>query len=383
MEKILILGAGNAQIDLIQYCKDSGLEVHCCSYLQHDSGMSLADHFALINILDKDRIVEYCRENRIGHVYSIGSDIAVPVIAYAASKIGTESFYSYEAANLCCDKAKMRRVLEGKTYCPVSIVGSDPDRILEESEKKDLYPIEIKPVDSQGQRGVSTVRNAEELKRGFCKAMSYSRKGEVILEEYIEGDEVSVNAYLCDGKIRLSVLSDREIWSGFQGGLIHEHHLPSVYEGTDAHARILELVQDTVQTLGLKDGPVYFQIMIRENKPYLIEVTPRLDGCHLWRLIREACGIDLLDMAMNHLLHGDPFRNQKAPDEISIKPDRRMSLEFFCQVPGERVDSAAFCKKDAVYRAMYYQDGDIVRPVNGHMEKCGYRIYEREDGKTE
>ena len=345
MEKILILGAGNAQIDLIQYCKDSGLEVHCCSYLQHDSGMSLADHFALINILDKDRIVEYCRENRIGHVYSIGSDIAVPMIAYAASKIGTESFYSYEAANLCCDKAKMRRVLEGKTYCPVSIVGSDPDRILEESEKKDLYPIEIKPVDSQGQRGVSTVRNAEELKRGFCKAMSYSRKGEVILEEYIEGDEVSVNAYLCDGKIRLSVLSDREIWPGFQGGLIHEHHLPSVYEGTDAHARILELV--------------------------------------LWRLIREACGIDLLDMAMNHLLHGDPFRNQKAPDEISIKPDRRMSLEFFCQAPGERVDSAAFCKKDAVYRAMYYQDGDIVRPVNGHMEKCGYRIYEREDGKTE
>ena len=86
---------------------------------------------------------------------------------------------------------------------------------------------------------------------------------------------------------------------------------------------------------------------------------------------------------MNHLLHGDPFRNQKAPDEISIKPDRRMSLEFFCQAPGERVDSAAFCKKDAVYRAMYYQDGDIVRPVNGHMEKCGYRIYEREDGKTE
>lgn len=380
IKKILILGAGNAQIDLIRYCKNAGLEVHCCSCFQNDPGKLIADYFVLIDILDVNGIIKYCEENQIQYVYSIGSDIAVPTIAHTACHTGMMSFYSYSAANICCNKAQMRRILRGKPYCPASVTGSDIDSILKKVQQMDLWPVEIKPVDSQGQRGVSTVRNAAELKRFFPQAMSYSRKGEVILEEFIEGEEVSVNAYLYNGEVRFTVLSDRETWPGYSGGLIHQHHIPSVYEGTAAHMRILDLIQDTVQVLGLKNGPVYFQIMIREEQPYLIEVTPRLDGCHLWRLIKEACGIDFLEMTMNHLLHGNPFINQQDPGvQTSVRADRRLSLDFFCQPPGERFDGGIFREKDAIFRVMYYKDGDVIRPVNGHMEKCGYRIYLRDD----
>lgn len=128
--------------------------------------------------------------------------------------------------------------------------------------------------------------------------------------------------------------------------------------------------------MGLTEGPVYFQIMVRETQPYLIEVTPRLDGCHMWRLIREACGVDLLDMTMNHLRFSDPLRGlDHVPGEIRVSKEKGVHLEFFCQAPGERVDSTSFRKKEAVYRSLYYHDGETVVPMNGYMEKCGYRIY--------
>ncbi len=410
MSKILILGAGNAQIDLLEYCSRIGMETYCCSYSAEDPGAGCADHFALIDIVDRERIEEYASQNKIEYIYSVGSDIAVPVIAAAAAHTGTPSFVSPETAAICCDKALMREVLRGKWYSPSFVIGNDPESILEKAAGMITWPAEIKPVDSQGQRGVSTVECPEKLEEAFRAAAAFSRKGEVILEEYIEGDEVSVNAYLSGGEVIFSILSDRERWPQFPGGLIRRHHIPSCYEGTDVHRRILELVENCVRSLGVKEGPVYFQIMIREGCPYLIEVTPRLDGCHLWRLIREACGADLLEMSVNHLCFGDPYRRKASgisssecslsePQSFRMQPgtdcsegtavsygpvksvhvpaDQAIHLEFFCLSPGEKMDRTRFPEGDGkeIFREWYFDDGTLIRPVNGHMEKCGFRIY--------
>ncbi len=375
MVGILVLGAGSAQIDLFEYCKNAGMEVHCCSYSSTDPGILFADHFAGIDIIDRDGIEKYFREKHLDYIYSIGSDIAVPAFADVAKRTGTRCFVTPQVAEICCDKSRMRELLKGKPYCPVFCIGSDFDEIYRQALDFS-WPMEIKPVDSQGQRGVSTIRDIENLRAGFENAVSYSRKGEVILEQYIDGDEVSVNAYLYQGEIIFSILSDREVWPQYPGGIIHRHHIPSVYEESDVHRKINELVKDTVKALGLTDGPVYFQIMIQNKVPYLIEVTPRLDGCHMWRLIREACGTDLLDMTMNHLRFLDPLRGlESLPGQIHVPQSEAVHLEFSCQAPGEKVDNKDFLKKEAIYRFMYYQDGDIVEAKNGIMEKCGYRIY--------
>lgn len=376
MYKIMILGAGNAQIDLIKYCQRADMEVYCCSYSSHDPGIAFSDHFAKIDVIDKAGIEEFFLENHIDYIYSVGSDIAVPVFSAVAEHTGTPSLVSSRTAEICCDKSRMRTVLKGKPYCPDYNTGSDFEEIIRNMRQKPAWPIEVKPVDSQGQRGISTVSSMEDLRAGFEKSMSYSRKGEVILEEFIEGNEVSVNAYLHHGEIIFSIISDRETWPQYPGGIIHRHHIPSVYEEKDVHEKIIDIVKDTVHTVGLTEGPVYFQIMVRETQPYLIEVTPRLDGCHMWRLIREACGVDLLDMTMNHLRFSDPLRGlDHVPGEIRVPKEKGVHLEFFCQAPGERVDSTSFRKKEAVYRSLYYHDGETVVPMNGYMEKCGYRIY--------
>ena len=216
-KKLLILGAGNAQIDLIEYAKKQGLEVHVCSYSNTDKGIPLADFFAQINIIDTDRIEAYVRENQIDVVYSIGSDIAVPTVCKAAERTGKFHFVSGRTAELCCRKDQMREALGTASDYNVSYMVCGT---LSEAEQAEFYPLMVKPVDSQGQRGVRCVKQASELEAAFYTAMEYSRCGQVILERYLDGPEVSVNAYMKDGEVIFSILSDRESYSEFPGGII-------------------------------------------------------------------------------------------------------------------------------------------------------------------
>ena len=207
----------------------------------------------------------------------------------------------------------------------------------------------------------------------------------MILEQYIEGDEISVNAHLKDGQIIFFLVSDRISFDEYPGGIIKEHRLPSKYSSTAVQERIYDLVKDVCQRFGITDGPVYFQIMVREGAPYLIEFSPRLDGCHLWRLIKAYCGVNLLDMTVQDLVSGArPERRMQIEDGGTAREaescctGKQMITEFFCQKPGTRFEIEEFSSRPALYRKFYYQNGDVVRPVNGHMEKCGYRIYSPE-----
>ena len=365
-KKLLILGAGNAQIDLIEYAKSIGLETHACSYTNTDKGIPLADVFVQINIVDTEKIENYVKENKIDYIYSVGSDIAVPTFCKVAENLNMFHFVSGKTAEICCNKHLMRETLgsDNRFNVPFAVCET-----LDEAKNADFYPLMIKPVDSQGQRGIFRAENFEELSLYFDIAMRYSRSGKVILEKHISGSEVSVNAYVKDGEIIFSMLSDRESFSHLPGGIIKAHHLPSVFEGTQTYEEINELVRETVKKLEIENGPVYFQIKVSEEHPYLIEVTPRLDGCHMWRLIKEYCGADLLEMTVQHLLG----ENIKAPQyEVSRVP---IHTEFFCEPPNVVFDAGKYENYPADYKKMYYDSGDYVKQINGHMEKCGYRIF--------
>lgn len=365
-KKLLVLGAGNAQIDLIEYAKNIGLEVYVCSYSNNDKGIGKADVFAQINIVDSEKIESYVKGNKIDYIYSVGSDIAVPTFCSVAENLNMFHFVSSRTADVCCNKHLMREILgaDNRFNVPFSVCST-----LDEAKKQNFYPLMIKPVDSQGQRGVFRVENFEELMQKFDCSMQYSRCKKVILEKYIYGSEVSVNAYVKDGEVIFSMLSDRESFENMPGGIIKAHHLPSAFEGTKTHEKINELVSETVKKFEIENGPIYFQIKVSDGHPYLIEVTPRLDGCHMWRLIKEYCGVNLLKMTVNHLLG----KNIDAPQyDVNREP---VHTEFFCQPPDTVFDSEKYEKYTANYKQFYYGRGDVVKKINGYMEKCGYRIF--------
>ena len=257
MKKVLILGAGNAQIDAIEYCKGQGYKVYGCSYTDTDKGIPYLDEFKQINIIDAEAVAEYVKDNGIDLVYSVGSDLAMPTVAKVSEKLGLPHFVSYDTALTCNLKHKMR---------------------------VECYPAMMKPVDSQGQRGVHKVESFEEIKENFEKSMLYSKSGKIILESYLEGQEISVNTYVKNGKVIFALVSDRVSFKEFPGGIIKKHLLPTQFS-KNVVEKVKDLVQRVLQKLEIKDGPAYFQIKVVGDEPYLIEVTPRLDGCHMWRLI--------------------------------------------------------------------------------------------------
>lgn len=359
MKKFLVLGIGNAQVDLYRKLQGN-FEIYGLSNTSDGRGYEYCDHFECIDITNKCEVLEYSKKNNIDYIYSIGSDVAMPTVAYVSEKLNLPLFVSHGASEKCNNKALFREELIG-TY------GSIPfqvEKILPEVLNID-YPVIIKPVDSQGQRGVTTAVDDKQLINSFHFARNYSRCGDVIFEKKISGQEISVNAYIENGKLAFFLPSDRESWNEYDGGIIRKHILPSTIN-TKAIGNVEKLVRETISKIGIKNGPVYFQIKMEDDNPFLIEVTPRFDGCHMWNLIKFSTGIDLLSICIEHLVSG---KKVEIPS-YNVTP---ATLEFLCQPPNEKV-MVHKPDSNALYEEYYYKNGDIVKKMNGIMEKCSYKI---------
>lgn len=368
MKKVLILGAGNAQIDAIKYCKERGYKVYGCSYTDNDKGISYLDEFVQIDIKDYKSITKYANDNGVDAVYSVGSDLAVPSVMRVCEELNIPHFVSSDVAEICQNKNQLRNFL-GNDF-----VGNIPHIVAENIQEAlafDAFPAMMKPTDSQGQRGCCKVESKDDIRKNFDNSVSFSKSGEVIIEKFIDGAEVSVNAYMQNGELKFALVSDRGVFDEFPGGIIKEHILPSKYAGTEIEGRIIDLVKRVVKKLGIENGPVYFQIKIDGDNPVLIEVTPRLDGCHMWNLINNYCGVNLLEASFEHLLSNK---------EIVFEPKKlhnNLKLAFFTEAPNKKFDRNKYTVKDnALYHTYYYETGENVKSLNGYMEKCGYQIYE-------
>ena len=358
-KKFLVLGIGNAQVDLLERLTGR-FEVHAVSNTSEGRGLQYVNHFSLIDITDMESVLAYAKQEDIDYIYSVGSDVAMPTVTYVAEQLGLPALISHEAAVICNNKVELRTRLK-------HAYGAIAFELLSDAQQKTDVPLPamLKPVDSQGQRGVQTITNRADIPRAFDIAASYSRSRKVILEEKVAGPEISVNAYMVDGAVKFFLPSDRESWPQFDGGIIHKHILPSSISER-AVSNVRRLVEETTTALGIQNGPIYFQIKVCGDTPYLIEAAPRFDGCHMWRLIRFATGIDLLECAISQLQGLSP----EFPEKFNVAPGM---LEFFCQTPDESFNKVS-PTPGAQYVEWFYTSGEKIRRLNGFMEKCGYQI---------
>ena len=235
-------------------------------------------------------------------------------------------------------------------------------------ENWNRFPAILKPVRSQGQRGIRKIDCKEDIQKHIRDAQQYTESGEVIVEEFISGSEVSVNIFLKEGRILYSFISDRMVYEGLEGGLVKAHIFPTRMK-TDLQERALQLISDTVEHLKIQNGPMYFQMMHNDTDVYIIEGTPRLDGCHIWRLIRSYAGVDLLKLTFDQL-----FGKNIQPERVSPNGNIQ-GLYFLSQEPQLTFECGDFeVPEGCRYHEYYYEDGEKVRPLNRIFEKVGYYI---------
>lgn len=366
MSNILILGVAAVQYDAINELKKLGHTVHAIAQKKDGVGAEVADYFSEINFMDTDKVIDYIKENSIDIIYSVGSDMAIPQCSHIAEILDLPKFVTKETARNCNDKTFMRQTL-GNDF-----VGNVKFQIVyDENQELTLdFPFIAKPADSQGQRGISIVNSKDQYLEAFNNAKKYSRSGAVILEDYITGPEISVNCYMVNGEMKFIEASDRVTWDEYFG-LIHKHELPSKSLDSDSETRLKDILEKACVKLGIENGPMYAQVKVMENNPYIIEITPRLDGCHMWNILEKYTGLNLIKLTFEHLLKNDTSELKKYSRKA-----HKFTLEFICQEPNTNAKYEAFKNELEKYPSFcYYQEGENIRPVNNRYEKIGYFIY--------
>lgn len=367
MKNVLILGVMAIQMDAILTLKKLDCKVYACARAKDGLGADCADEFIQLDFMKKDLLVELIKEKNIDVVYSVGSDLAMPLVNEISEELGMVHFVSADSADICNHKWRLRESLGDSQW-------NVPYQILTQKDVIKLnFPVIMKPSDSSGQRGIHLINSQTEFDQYFDSVREMSRERKVIVEKYINGPELSVNAYMVDGKVVFCFASDRVTWPQFTG-LIHSHVIPSKYVDEQTSKKIFDLVQETAVKLNILNGPVYYQIKVEGNTPYVVEITPRHDGCHMWKLIKNSMGIDLMKLTFEHLLFNDTSELNNLND--TVVP---YFLEFFCQEPNTTMIQEKFTvPEDAVDHFFFYQTGQNIRSINGLYDKVGYYIKQGE-----
>lgn len=368
---VLILGMGHSQVDLALAAREYGANVFACARNLDGPARPYVDGCREIDITDVDGIVDYAREIKADVIFTLGLEIALEPMTQASERLGLNTFYSSETLDRLKDKVTWRKKLE-------EVQGNlryDSGYKPEDFAGWDLYPAILKPSDSSGQRGVFRVKDFDEVRAHFAKSQSYSKSGLMIMEEFAEGDEISVNSFMEGGELKFAIISDRLSYQDLPGGIIKEHHIPSQYDHPPLSGRILDLVNRVNQVMGFENGHIYFQMKVHGQALSLIEFTPRFDGCHMWRLIRTVTGLDLLQVSLENLLEGKSrtLRDYQ-PVDLALHP---YQLKFNSDKAGVVVDYAHYpVHPNAVYNYWYYREGQTINKITDILEKVGYYIFQ-------
>lgn len=368
--RALILGTLVGQAEAMGWLKKDGWDVFACGHRREGPGVDIADAFYLTDILDVDAVCSLAEDLEVDLVYSVGSDIAMPTVARVSERLGLPSFHDVEATEILHRKERLRKFLASHELSPV---GYATIRSTADLGSFDAFPAVLKPTDSQGQRGIAVVGSRGEAEAALPEALRASPTGTAIVEEWLEGPEISIHVIVVDGKIRFYLPSDRLSWSGPILGVARAHHLPARLLREEQAGPVRRLVEDFVEALGVSTGPLYFQLKLTELGPRIIEVASRLDGCHLWRLIEVHTACDIMGAVLK-LLAGAGWEDPEPWNDVPAH-ELRLLLSDPSR-PFRRADHEAEPGERRIFEQFYLDDGEFPRPTNGVIERVGYCIVE-------
>jgi biotin carboxylase len=298
--RLLVLGAGPAQIGLLAAARERGLFVIAVDRDPSAPGFAYADRRAIVSTEDERGIDRLARAERVDGVIAPGIDFPVAIAARVASGLGLPHPLSPAAAVLATNKQRQReRFAEAGVPEPRS-------RVLDDAGDPIELPCVVKAPDRQGQRGLTLVRERSELDAAIRAAREASRTGHVLVEEHVEGPEITVNAFSIGGEFFPLTVTDRLTADPPAFGVALAHVWPSPHDVADVARRAAE-------ALGILDGPTYTQIRVGPEGPRVIELAARLGGGHDAELCEAALGVDLNRLALSAALGEDLRRPDPVP----------------------------------------------------------------------
>ena len=290
-KKLAIIGASYLQLPLVKKAKEMGVESICFAWEEGAVCKAFCDRFYPVSTVDKEEILRICREIEVDGITTIASDVAVKTVNYVAEKMGLvgnpDAFSEIVTNKFLMRQCFLEHDVPSPKFCLTD--GETPQQV-----EAFRYPVIVKPTDRSGSRGVEKVERQEELKAAIVRACKESFQKKAVIEEFVNGREISVESISYQGKHYVLQITDK-VTTEAPFFVELEHHQPSSLPD-DIKNRVKAIVLNALNALHIIYGASHAELKItKEEDIRVIEVGARMGGDFIGSdLVPLSTGYDFL-----------------------------------------------------------------------------------------
>ncbi len=375
-KRIMILGASILQLPGIVKAKEMGYEVVAVDMDPNAIGFKSADICLVISTIDIPAVVHAAKEYHIDGVMTLASDMPMRTVAAVAKECGLVGI-DMDTAIKATNKAEMREALaEGNVPIP------EFHRVkTEEAYRTAIACFEekciVKPADNSGSRGVYLINNVKDevqVAEAFEHSKQYSRSGEIVVEEYMEGPEVSVETMSMDGICHVVQITDK-LTTGAPYFVEMGHNQPSMLP-EEVKEDIRQVAMAANRAIGIKNGPSHTEIKVTKCGAKVVELGARLGGdCITTHLVPLSTGVNMVELCIRIAMGEKP--------EIKQAFDKGSAIRYFQHGAGKvvRLDGVDEARKlpGVLQVSVVHGPGEDVHEITSSSERMGFVVAQGDD----
>lgn len=382
--KLMILGGSNAQLIAIKKAQAMGIQVVTCDYLLDAVGHKYSDFSCYKSTFDLEGALEKAREHQIDGIMTLGTDQPVLTVAYVASRMGLPQLIDYEAALLVTNKRYMKkRFVDDKIPTVAYLLFQESDALnkLENFH----FPVVVKPVDSQGQRGIYYLENHKQVYEKAPQVLAHSRENQFLVERYYPHEEVTVSGWVKDQKVYVLSITDRITFGEKeQIGICLAHTFPSKHM-TKHGQELVGLTEKIAENFKITEGPIYFQYLIGEEGIKVNEIACRIGGAYEATFIPFLTGFDICE-AMIYGALGLDYNLEILKDYNVLTCKKQVSVQLFfvkpCRIHYMPTVDEIKNLPGVVEVGFHVHKGDTILEISNATSRGGYVVLESNDPVT-
>ena len=372
MKKLMVIGASVLQLPAIKRAKELGFEVAVADYDKNAVGIKFADKFYNVSTIDADGVTAAAKDFGADGIMTLASDMPMRSVAKAAKTLGL-SAVSEETAVNATDKGEMIKCFKKydvpSPWFYIAHTKEDFESLLGKIE----YPCIMKPLDNSGSRGIILANSEKELVDGYSYSSSNSRGAGVIIEEYLKGDEISVEVMVSEGKAHILAVTDKTT-TGHPHFVETGHCQQSKFTG-EIRKQIEDVATKAVFSVGIDKGPAHVEMMVTEKGPKMIELGARMGGdCITTHLVPLSTGIDMVEATIR-------VACGEVPD-LAPKFDKGSAIRYFSVSCGKikEINNVEEAEKiEGVKEITFVKKvGDETVEINSSADRVGFVIAQAE-----
>lgn len=382
MKKIMILGASILQLPAIKKAKSMGLQVVAVDMNPKAVGFREDGIIKeVISTIDTPAIIEAAKRNMVDGVMTIASDMPMRSVAAVADELGLVGI-SKETAIKATDKGEMRMALR-KSGVPIPafyrVRSKKEYRSAVNKIKEAGYKCIVKPADNSGSRGIDLLSDFEQetIDNAYEYSKQSSRSGDLMVEEYMEGDEVSVESLSIDGICHVIQITDK-LTTGAPYFVEMGHSQPSVLS-EDTKEKIRQITIAANKAIGIENGPAHTEIKITKDGPKIIELGARLGGDNITtHLTTLSTGVDMVECCINIAMG--------MAVNLNTRMNRGSAIRYFPLEKGKikNIEGVEQAQKipGVVQVSIVHGVGESVNGIKNSGDRVGFVITEGDDAKA-